>query len=80
MKTMNSNQFLELIKKNNIDFLDFGCSKGAPLEFAKKYLGGLKRLGIDIVDAKIKATKSLGHDAINYDINNILSLNNTHLR
>ena len=68
---MNSNKFLELIKKNNIDFLDFGCSKGGSLEFAKKYLGGLKGLGIDIDDAKIKETKLHGHDAINYDIKNI---------
>ena len=68
---MNSNQFQEFIKKNNIDFIDFGGSKGGSIGFANKFLGGTKGLEIDIDDGKIKQTKLPGYDAVNLDIKNI---------
>ena len=58
----------QLIKFYGYDFLDFGCSKGASLEWACKVLGGLKGLGIDIDSRKVNLTVSKGFDACEFDI------------
>lgn len=62
-------EFLNLIKFKSIDHIDFGCSKGGSLEFAKIRLGGEFGLGIDIDLAKVVATNEAGYAAIQYDIN-----------
>lgn len=45
------------------DFIDLGCSKGGSLEFGKRWLGGKKGLGIDIVERKVLKTRERGLDA-----------------
>ena len=54
------------------DFLDFGCSSGGSMSFAKKYLGGNNGLGLDINTEKVKETQANGFDAVAEDI---LSIN-----
>ena len=60
--------FENLVKSQCYDFLDFGCSKGASLEWASKVLGGSKGLGIDIDSRKVEQTVSKGFDACEFDI------------
>ena len=60
--------FERLVKSHGYDFLDFGCSKGASLEWACKVLGGFKGLGIDIDSRKVELTVSKGFDACEFDI------------
>lgn len=48
------------------DFLDFGCSKGGSIEFARATFGG-RGLGLDIDPAKVEATKAAGFDAVVQD-------------
>ena len=50
------------------DYLDFGCSKGANIDFTGTILPGARGLGIDIDPAKIAAANAAGHDALVYDI------------
>ena len=56
------------LTSKQIDHIDFGCSKGGSLDFAKKRLGGYRGLGIDIDLAKVAATREAGFEAIQYDI------------
>jgi hypothetical protein len=66
---MNNNiNIVDFISKEMIDHIDFGCSKGGSLEFAKKRLGGHKGLGIDNDPIKVTATKLAGFYATEYDI------------
>jgi SAM-dependent methyltransferase len=48
------------------DFLDFGCSKGGSIEFAKETFGG-RGLGLDIDPAKVEQSKAAGFEAIVQD-------------
>lgn len=43
-----------LIKKHNIDFIDFGSSKGGSINLGIQIFGGENGLGIDIDAEKIK--------------------------
>lgn len=63
--------FLKYIEANRFDHIDFGCSKGGSLAFAKKRFSGERGLGMDIVNAKVEATRKAGFDAICYDINKV---------
>jgi 2-polyprenyl-3-methyl-5-hydroxy-6-metoxy-1,4-benzoquinol methylase len=81
--TVQHNKKLQLIgdKKTNLtkikinlsayDFIDFGCSKGGSIEFAKQYLGGKNGLGIDIDISKVELTISMGYDALQGDLTNL---------
>ena len=60
-----------LLTSKQIDHVDFGCSKGGSLDFAKNRLGGQRGLGIDIDLAKVAATHKAGFEAIQYDIQQI---------
>lgn len=60
-----------LITTKQIDHIDFGCSKGGSLNFAKKRLGGQIGLGIDVDLAKVIATHEAGFEAIQYDIDQL---------
>jgi hypothetical protein len=62
------NNIKNLLQSLNIDHLDFGCSKGGSLAFARKHLGGNQGLGIDIDNAKVQETRAAGFHALNYDI------------
>lgn len=70
LNTLESN-FEELIKSKEIDFIDFGCSKGGSIDFAQRRFGGLRGLGIDIDEDKVKQTRAAGYNAIKYDIKSI---------
>lgn len=49
------------------DFLDFGCSTGGSIEFAKQRFGVDRGVGIDIDPAKVAKTRALGFEAIEAD-------------
>jgi len=53
------------------DFIDFGCSQGGSLAFAKRYLGGTRGFGIDIDPAKVALTRSTGYDAAQGDLTDL---------
>jgi SAM-dependent methyltransferase len=53
-----------MIGLSDFDFVDFGCSTGGSIDFAKKKLGGLRGVGIDIDPKKVESTRSRGVDAI----------------
>lgn len=57
-----------VVRALDVDHLDFGCSKGGSLAFARKRLGGRQGLGIDIDRAKIQQTIAAGFNALRYDI------------
>jgi hypothetical protein len=63
--------FRNLIEAGGIDYIDFGCSKGGSLEFAKKQFSGHQGMGIDIDQSKIEKTRAAGYAAVNYNINDI---------
>jgi hypothetical protein len=71
LPTLSQIDIVSLINSKKIDHIDFGCSKGGSLDFAKKRLGGLIGLGIDIDLAKVAATNEVGFDAIQYDIESL---------
>ena len=68
MEFLNTQQLTELIKKSNTDFLDFGCSGGGSIEYAKKYLGGKNGIGIDIDKKKVDFATKAGHNAVLFNI------------
>jgi hypothetical protein len=45
------------------DFVDFGCSAGGSIAFARDHLGGRRGLGLDISPKKVEAAKAAGFDA-----------------
>lgn len=45
------------------EFVDFGCSSGASMEFVKKIWGYDNGIGIDIDPAKVEKTRALGYEA-----------------
>lgn len=65
------NIFMKMVEDNKIDFLDFGCSSGGSLEFAKKRFMGNNGLGIDINPEKIRKAINSGFNALCFDINDI---------
>ena len=64
----NSDEFKSLIKDQAYDFLDFGCSKGASLEWAAKSFNVERGLGIDISESKVDLTVDRGFDACLFNI------------
>lgn len=63
--------FRNLIGAGSIDYIDFGCSKGGSIAFAKKRFSGHQGLGIDIDQSKVEKTREAGYRAIQYNINDI---------
>ena len=63
--------FAAYVKQRSFDHLDFGCSAGGSLLYARKTLGGHLGLGLDINPAKIDATRKAGFDAVAFDIHKI---------
>jgi len=60
-----------LIKRKEIDFMDFGSSRGASIGWGKKMFGGKRGLGIDISEKKIEEARNAGFDAIRCDIDQL---------
>jgi len=67
-------QIVSLIKSDNVDFIDFGCSKGGSLAFAKQHLGGKIGLGLDINPVRVEEVRALGHFALESDLTKIRAL------
>ncbi len=66
--TVAKEEFEAFVRGKGFDFLDFGCSTGGSIQWAKKFLGGTNGLGIDIDRVKVEAARAAGCDAILYDI------------
>lgn len=49
------------------DFIDFGCSNGSSMKYAKALFGAQKGVGIDIDPAKVAKARELGLEAIEAD-------------
>lgn len=45
------------------DFVDFGCSAGGSMAFARDHLGARRGLGLDIDRRKVEATREAGFEA-----------------
>ena len=54
-----------------VDFLDFGASKGGSIEFAKKILGGRHGVGVDRDAAKVEQMRALGYACLEGDITSL---------
>lgn len=50
------------------DYLDFGCSEGGSLSFARDVLGGRRGLGLDIDPQKVAKARSAGFEALQMDV------------
>jgi|GEM_PF-1764054 hypothetical protein len=70
MKEKINSKIDEYIAKNNIEFIDFGASKGGSINLAKKYFCKFsgKGVGIDIDPEKIDIMKKAGYDAFCEDV------------
>lgn len=64
-------EIITYIEQNQFDFLDFGCSKGDSLQWARKKLGAKRGLGIDIDPKKLQLARENGHDAIYFNIDEL---------
>lgn len=49
------------------DFLDFGCSAGGSLDWAKNRFGGRRGLGIDRNAGKVAAARAAGYEVVEAD-------------
>ena len=58
------------------DFLDFGASKGGCIDFAKKRLGGVRGLGIDINPERVANMRAHGYDCIEGDVTDLAMKDN----
>ncbi|MDP8904246.1 MAG: class I SAM-dependent methyltransferase [Chloroflexota bacterium] len=56
------------IRRRQIDFLDFGCSHGASLDYARATFGGHRGLGVDLSPQKVENARAAGHDAVVADV------------
>ncbi len=54
-----------------VDFLDFGASKGGSIEFAKKILGGRHGVGVDRDAAKVERMRDLGYACLEADVTSL---------
>jgi hypothetical protein len=50
------------------DFLDFGCSRGGSIDFARRALDGKRGLGLDIDERKVRRAQEAGFEAIVADV------------
>jgi hypothetical protein len=66
----NNNDYLDKLRDNQYDFIDFGCSSGGSIEYYQKMFGA-KGLGIDIDPKKVKSSTEKGFNAIVCDITKI---------
>jgi methyltransferase family protein len=51
----------------DFDFVDFGCSAGGSIDWARKRFAGRRGLGVDLSEAKVAAARAAGHDAVQAD-------------
>lgn len=61
--------FVAEVAAHRYEFLDFGCSRGGSIAYAKKLFEAEgDGLGIDIRDDKIRQAREAGHRAVRFDI------------
>ena len=58
---------MEAIELQEADFLDFGCSNGSSMVFAKQRFGASKGIGIDIDPVKVAKARGAGFEAMEAD-------------
>jgi hypothetical protein len=51
------------LRLDDYDYVDFGCSSGGSMQFARERLGGGKGVGLDIDPKKVAASRAAGFDA-----------------
>ena len=57
-----------MIDLTGYDYVDFGCSSGGSMIYARDHLGGGRGVGIDLDAKKVAATVSRGFDAVVGDL------------
>jgi len=57
-----------IFHENDFDGVDFGCSTGGSIEFAKNSFNAEKMLGIDIDPKKVERTRAKGYFAVQADL------------
>jgi hypothetical protein len=53
-----------MIDLTDFDFVDFGCSVGGSMKFARAAFDGGKAIGIDIDESKVERTRGAGYEAV----------------
>src|SRR3990167_3322459 len=61
----------EYLAAGKFDFLDFGASKSASIEYGKAHFFGKRGLGIDLDAERVSATNKAGYDCVVGDITKI---------
>lgn len=61
----------------DVDFLDFGCSKGVSYKFVQEKLGGKRGIGLDIDPAKIEISRQEGIEAYVQDVTKLALVGNS---
>ena len=59
------------VSDQKFDFFDFGASKAASIEYAKRHLFGKKGLGIDLDEKRVGLMKKNGYQCVVADLTNI---------
>lgn len=66
---MSSEQEIKrLFKDHAFDAIDFGCSVGGSIDYAKTHFNAQKVLGIDIDSEKVERTRNKGYYAVQADL------------
>ena len=60
--------YLKRLKNKEYKFLDFGCSRGDSMIYAKKEFGLTPGLGLDLSRNKVREALARELDAMKYDI------------
>ena len=53
-----------LVDLKAFDFIDFGCSAGGSIDWARRRFGGRRGLGVDINPDKVAAARAAGFEAV----------------
>ncbi len=53
-----------IVDLKGFDFIDFGCSAGGSIDWARKRFGGRRGLGVDISPDKVAAARAAGYEAM----------------
>lgn len=65
-----------LLREGCFDHLDFGCSNGRSLEFARKNFAVKRGLGVDKSKLKVAQAREKGHEAFVFDVEDLVDIPN----
>lgn len=68
---------LVALATEDVDFLDFGCSKGASYRFVQERLDGNRGIGLDIDPAKVEISRQAGIEAYVWDVTKLAFATNS---